>query len=86
MQRRKYLCIGQPPIIRGNHQVPGIANESELKTFIPGRPEDFADLGRFGMLMVFGFPDRQRTLRVQDAQGTVNTASSTLGNMDENIF
>jgi len=73
-------------MIGGNHQIPGIANESEFKAFIPGRPEDFAHLRRFGMLMILGFPDRPRTLRVQDAQSAVNTASSTLGNVDENIF
>jgi len=54
-------------MIGGNHQIPGIANEREPKAFIPGRPEDFAHLRRFGMLMIFGFPDRPRTLRVQDA-------------------
>ena len=69
-----------------DHQVPGIANESELKAFIPGRPEDFAHLGRFGMLMIFGFPDLQRTLSVQGTQGTMNTASGAFGNMDEYIF
>ncbi len=73
-------------MIGRNHQVPGIANESELKAFIPGRPENLTRLGRFGMLMIFGLPDLQRTLRVQNAQGTMNTASGTLGNMDENIF
>ena len=73
-------------MIGGNHQVPGITNESELKAFIPGRSEDFTHLGRFGMLMIFGFADLQRTLRVQDAQGAVNTASGTLGNVDEHIF
>ena len=73
-------------MIGGNHQVPGVANESELKAFSPGRPEDFAHLRRFGMFMVFGFPDGQRTLRVQDAQGPVNAASGTLGDMDEDIL
>ena len=73
-------------MVRRDHQVPGIANESELKAFIPGRPEDFTRLCSLGMLMIFGFPDRPRTLRVQDAQSAVNTASSTLGNVDENIF
>ena len=73
-------------MIGGNHQVPGIPNESEFKAFIPGRPEDFTHLCGLGMLMIFGFPDRPRTLRVQDAQSAVNTASGTLGNMDERIF
>ena len=73
-------------MIGGNHQVPGIANESEPKAFIPGRPEDLPHLHRLGMLMIFGFSDLQRTLRVQDSQDTVNTASGTLGNMDENVF
>src|SRR6266487_5358020 len=45
------------PMVGGNHQVPAIANESELKAFIPGRPEDFTHRRRFGMLMIFGFPD-----------------------------
>ena len=36
-------------MVGGNHQVPGIANESELKAFIPGRPEDFTLRRRFGM-------------------------------------
>ena len=73
-------------MIGGNHQVPGVANESEFKALIPGRPEDFTHLRRFGMLMIFGFPDRQGTLRMQGAQSAVNTASGTLGNMDEHIF
>ena len=73
-------------MIGGNHQVPGVANDCELKALIPGRPEDFAHLRRFGMLMIFGFSDREGTLRVQRAQSAVNTATGTLGNMDENIF
>ena len=73
-------------MIGGNHQVPGVANESELKAFIPGRPEDFTHLCCFGMLMISGFPDRQGTLSVQGAQSAVNTASGTLGNVDERIF
>ena len=38
------------------------------------------------MLMIFGFPDLERTLRVQDAQGAVNAAPGTLGNVNEDIF
>jgi hypothetical protein len=38
-----------------------------------------------GMLMIFGFPDLERTMRVQDAQGAMKTAPGTLGNMDEHI-
>ena len=73
-------------MIGRDHQVPGIANESELKAFIPGRPENFAHLRRFGMLVIFWFSDLERALRVQDAQGAMNTAPGTLGNMDEHIF
>ena len=72
-------------MIGGDHQVPGITNESEFKAFIPGRSEDFTHLHRFGVLMIFGFPDQQGTLRVQGVQSAVNTASGTLGNVDEHI-
>jgi hypothetical protein len=86
MQRRKDLCVGQPPMIRGNHQVPGIANERKLKAFIPSRPEDFPHFPRLGVLMIFGFPNRPRTLCMQNAQDTMNTASGALRNVDKDIF